>query len=177
MEDKELLRLLKYSPQEGLAAVVKQYSAYVYKIAYTRLGRVCSREDIEEAVSDIFMRFFLASQNETTQIRSVCAYLSAISQRHCINIFNRQIRRSPEVPLDEIENTVCDDITAESNYELIDAVQSLGEPDSDIIIRRYYFGQPVSEIANDLHIRSNTVSQRLSRGLKRLRKILEEGTR
>lgn len=68
MEDNELLGLLKNSPQEGLAAVVKQYSAYVYKIAYTRLGRVCSREDIEEAVSDIFMRFFLASQNDGTEI-------------------------------------------------------------------------------------------------------------
>ena len=68
MEDNELLGLLKNSPQKGLAAVVKQYSAYVYKIAYTRLGRVCSREDIEEAVSDIFMRFFLASQNDGTEI-------------------------------------------------------------------------------------------------------------
>ena len=106
MEDIELLELLKNSPHEGLAAVVKQYSAYVYKIAYTRLGRVCSREDIEEAVSDIFMRFFLASQNDGTEIRSVCAYLAAVSQRHCINIFQRQIKRTPEISLDEIEDTV-----------------------------------------------------------------------
>ena len=177
MEDIELLELLKNSPHEGLAAVVKQYSAYVYKIAYTRLGRVCSREDIEEAVSDIFMRFFLASQNDDTEIRSICAYLAAVSQRHCINIFNRQIRRMPEIPLDEIDNIPCEDISAESNPELIDAVHKLGEPDSDIIIRRYYFGQPVSDIADDLNMKSNTVSKRLSRGLKRLKKILEEGTK
>ena len=173
MEDNELLELLKESPHEGLAVVVKQYSAYVYKVAITRLGSVCSREDIEEAVSDIFMRFFLASQNGT-DIRSVCAYLSAVSQRHCINLFNRQIKRTPEIPFDEIEDTVSEDIAAESNTELIDAVHRLGEPDSDIIIRRYYFGQPVSDIANDLNMKSNTVSQRLSRGLKRLKKILEE---
>ena len=176
MDDNELLGLLKKSPHEGLEAVVEQYSAYVYKIVYTRLGSVCSREDIEEAVSDIFMRFYLASQNENTEIRSVCAYLAAVSQRHCINIFGRQIKRTSDIPLDEIENTVYEDISAESNSDLIDAVHKLGEPDSHIIIRRYYFGQPVSEIAKDLNMKSNTVSKRLSRGLKRLRKILEEGT-
>lgn len=177
MNDNELLELLKKSPHEGLAAVVKQYSAYVYKIVYTRLGGVCSREDIEEAVSDIFMRFYLASQNDNTEIRSVCAYLAAVSQRHCINLFECQIKRVPEIPLDEMENTVYEDISAESNTDLINAVHKLGEPDSHIIIRRYYFGQPVSDIARELNMKSNTVSKRLSRGIKRLKKILEEGTK
>ena len=58
MNDKELLRLLKAEPERGLAQTVGQYSAYVYKIAFTRLGEVCSKEDIEEAVSDIFLAFF-----------------------------------------------------------------------------------------------------------------------
>ena len=154
MNDKELLKLLKNSSHEGLEAVVKQYSAYVYKIAYTRLGGVCSREDIEEAVSDIFMRFYLAARSEKTEIRSVCAYLAAVSQRHCINLFERQIKRTPEIPLDEIENTVYEDISAESNTDLIDAVHKLGCPDSHIIIRRYYFGQSVSDIAKDMNMKS-----------------------
>lgn len=176
MTDKELTDLLKNDPQEGLAAVVRQYSAYVYKIVYTRLRDICGREDIEEAVSDIFMRFYLASQNSEEEIRSVCAYLSATAQRHCINLFNRRIKRANEISLDEIENRVADDdISAESNSDLIDAIHKLGEPDTHIFIRRYYFGQPVSEIANDLDMKANTVNKRLSRGLVKLRKILEEG--
>ena len=174
MTDRELTELLKADPQEGLAAVVRQYSAYVYKIVYTRLRDVCSREDIEEAVSDIFMRFYLASQNGA-EIRSICAYLSAAAQRHCINLFNRRIKRADEISLDEIGNTVADDISAESNSELIDAIHKLGEPDTHIFIRRYYFGQPVSEIAHELDMKTNTVNKRISRGLVKLRKILEEG--
>ena len=45
MNDNELLDLLKKEPQRGLSAVVRQYSAYVMKIAYVKLGEVCTNED------------------------------------------------------------------------------------------------------------------------------------
>ena len=47
MNDTQLTKLLKDDPQKGFEAVIRQYSAYVMKIAYTRLRDVCTREDIE----------------------------------------------------------------------------------------------------------------------------------
>ena len=58
MTDNELIMLLKNDPEKGLSEVVGKYSGYVYKIAYGKLSGVCRREDIEEAVSDIFMKFY-----------------------------------------------------------------------------------------------------------------------
>ncbi|MBR6337635.1 MAG: sigma-70 family RNA polymerase sigma factor [Ruminococcus sp.] len=175
MNDRELLELLKADPHKGLAAVVKQYSAYVYKIVLSRLSADCSREDIEEAVSDIFMRLYTAVQGSDVKINSLCAYLAAIAQRHCINVFKAHLRRTETVSFDELEGALADDITAQADTELIDAIHSLGKPDSEIFIRRYYLTQTAAEIAADLGMKPNTVNKRISRGLKKLKEILKEG--
>jgi RNA polymerase sigma-70 factor (ECF subfamily) len=48
----------------------------------------------------------------------------------------------------------------------------LGEPDREIIIRKYYFGQKSKEIAGVLNLRENTVDKKISRGLKKLKILL-----
>ena len=54
----------------------------------------------------------------------------------------------------------------------METVRALGEPDSEIILRRYYFGQTSKEIGAALGMKPNTVDQRLSRALKKLREVL-----
>ena len=53
-------------------------------------------------------------------------------------------------------------------------IKSLGEPDSSIFIRKYYLGQRNKDIAKELGIKEGTLNTRISRGLVKLRKILEE---
>ena len=173
MNDTELLILLRSSPQEGLAAVIERYSAYVYKIAYNRLCRVCAKEDIEEAVSDIFMKLYTAVMRGE-EVRSVCAYLSVIAQRHCTDIYRRQVSREGCVPLGELEDVIPDEgITADSGRLML-MLKKLGEPDTEIFVRRFYLGQPVKHIARDLRMKTDAVYRRISRGLKKLRTMLEE---
>lgn len=178
MTDKELLGLLRSNPEQGLAAVVEQYSGYVLKIAYTRLSSVCSQEDIEEAASDVFLKFFEAAQKRDFVLESVRGMLSLIGGRHCINVFKKHCRRAEEVPLDETIEFAAGDATAPEQLDehtaLAKALHSLGEQDEEIFIRKYFFGQSSSEIAQRLGMKTNTVDKRISRGLVRLRKILEE---
>lgn len=176
MSDKELTELLRRKPQQGLAEVVRVYSLYVYKIVYTRLEGLCVSEDMEEAVSDIFLKFFRGGRDCGFEIESVRAYISAIAVRHCIDLMRSKLGKERDIPLSEVENTlIAEDICADDRRELIGAVKSLGEPDSSIFIRKYYFGQRSADIARDLGMKENTVNKRLSRGLLKLRKILEEG--
>ena len=174
MNDDKLLRLLRQDPQKGLTETVRAYTPYVYKIVGTRLAGLCTAEDMEEAVSDIFMKFYRGGQACRFEINSVRAYISAIAQRHCIDLMRAVLSREREVPLDEKLDDPAAEVTAESRTELIDAVKRLGEPDSSIIIRRYYFGQTGAEIARDLGMKENTVNKRISRCLPRLKQILEE---
>lgn len=177
MTDKELLLLLRKKPQAGLESVVRQYSNYVLKIAYTRLESVCTYEDIEEAVSDIFLKFFMAGEKNGFSFKSVRGSLSIIAGRHCIDIFRKKCRRTEEISLDEIIEYAADETPqhSEENSRIAQAVDSLGEPDRSIFIRKYFFGQKTADIAKELHMKPNSVDKRISRGLVKLRKLLKEG--
>ena len=173
MSDKELIELLKRSPEQGLAEVVVRYTAYVLKIARTKLDNVCTREDIEEIVSDVFFSFYQQGQKCSFEIRSLRAYISLIAERRCVDVFRQRIRREDTVPLDDSvgmnvpENREDHDILAEN-------IKKLGEPDTSIFIRKYFYGQKTADIARELHMKPNTVDKRVSRGLVRLRKLMEE---
>ncbi|WP_024856569.1 RNA polymerase sigma factor [Ruminococcus albus] len=171
MNDNELLILLQSDHERGLEQTVRQYSAYVYKIACTRLYDVCTNEDIEEAVSDVFLAFYNAGVDNGFKFRSVQAILGVIAKRHCIDVFRKKSKCIDTVDYDELENCIADD--KDESRELLEAVKELGEPDSTIFIRKYYFGQKNIDIAKELHMSKGTVNMRISRGLKKLKKILE----
>ena len=173
MTDKELIRLLKKDPGQGLAAVIERYTAYVMKIAHIKLNDVCSSEDIEEAVSDVFYIFYKRSEQMGFELRSVRAYLSLISERRFTDVFRRSIKTAEQISIDEIAETLPAEESPKENSELADAINKLGEPDKSIFFRKYFLGQKTNDIADELHMRPKTVDKRVSRGLVKLRKILE----
>lgn len=177
MKDEELLDLLRKDPQKGLAAVVGRYSAYVLKIARTRLDGLCTREDIEELVSDVFFGFYEHGRKCGFEILSLRGCLAVIAERRCIDRIAQCLRRGETVPLDDIAETLPDEIPSDDHRQLTEALKKLGEPDTSIFIRKYFLGQRTADIAKELHMRANTVDKRVSRGLVRLRKILEEEMR
>ena len=177
MTDKQIAELLTSDAEKGLAAAVKQYSGYVYKIVLTRLSGVCTKEDSDEAVSDIFFKLFSAARDKKT-FTSVSGYLSVVAQRHCIDVFRKVTGRAQTVPLDELQKLPDEEeIFADSSSELMAAIKALGEPDTQIFLRRYFFGQRNKDIAKELGMNTATVNKRISRGLIKLKNILKEGER
>ncbi|MBP3272204.1 MAG: sigma-70 family RNA polymerase sigma factor [Ruminococcus sp.] len=174
MTDKELVRKLKTDPQTGLAAVIDRYTAYLLKIARIKLDGLCTDEDIEEAVSDVFFIFYKKGQQCGFDIRSVRAYLSLIAERHFTDVFRRQIKRPDDIPIDDLSETLPDRQSGEENTAVAEAIKKLGEPDTSIFMRKYFFGQKTADIAKELHLRPKTVDKRISRGLVRLKKLIEE---
>ncbi len=174
MTDNELLRLLKTDPRNGLAEVVGQYSTYVMKIAYLRLNDICTNEDIEEAVSDIFLKFFQFGCKNNFEISSVKAVLSVISARHCVDIFRKKMQEISSVSFDEIPNEIGISETYPSDSIAADILKKLSDTDRRIIVRRYFFGQKSKEIAKALNMKPSAIDTRISRALVRLRKMIEE---
>ena len=175
MTDSELIILLKKDPERGLAEVVCKYSGYVYKIAYGKLSGVCRREDIEEAASDIFMKFYEYFMNTEKPLTVVAPYLAVIAKRHSINLYKKHISDTEVISFEEIAETVA--FQTDDSYtrqRLIEAVVALGRPDSEIFMRKYFYGQKSREIAEELNMKTNTVDKIVSRGLVKLRKILNE---
>ena len=177
MTDKMILQLLKSDPQAGLSAVVDKYSAYILKIVRIKLNDICTAEDMEEAVSDIFLEFFLSGKRCGFEINGLKSYIAVIARRHCAKMFAKHTASPETIPFDETEKYIS---VPEKNTDhdlLISAVSSLGQPDEEIFIRKYFLGQKTKDIAKEMRMKENTVDKRISRGLVRLKKILEEGSK
>lgn len=176
MTDKELLDMLIHDPVRGLEHTVRQYTPYVMKIARVKLSGFCQSEDIEELVSDVFMQLYRTVARYGDNTRSVKALLAVIARRKCADACERLQRQKERISLDELP----EDIAAEPEQDipdrerLIAALHALGQPDEQIFIRKYFFGQKSGDIAADLGMKTNTVDKRISRGLKKLKEIMEE---
>ena len=55
MEDEKLVRRLQKGSRTALEQVINRYTAYVSTIVWRTLGDAATREDTEEAVSDVFL--------------------------------------------------------------------------------------------------------------------------
>ena len=60
-----------------------------------------------------------------------------------------------------------------NNY-VWETVMSLGEPDSEIFVRRYKFDEKIKDISKAMGLNISTVKARLSRGKRKLRKMLSD---
>ena len=68
----------------------------------------------------------------------------------------------------DIEGELVED---ELRREVLNAIKNLGEPDSSILIRKFYFGESSKDIANALKLTVSNVDTRTHRSLDKLRKI------
>lgn len=73
---------------------------------------------------------------------------------------------------------VADDVIIDSELaedelrrEVIKAVEDLGEPDSSIIFRKFYYGESSKDIAKAVGLTVSNVDTRTHRALNKLRKL------
>ncbi len=181
MTDSEWISLVKKSPQQGYRALIDQYGNLVYAIVLNKLKGTASREDIEDCVSDIFVEVFQNADCFTPENGTLKGYLSTIAKRTAIDAYRRLTKRynsTASIEDDEIILPPSDDnpeAETESklfNSHLWDVIRNLGEPDSSIIIRQYFYEQTAREIAKALSMTAAAVQKRSVRARQKLKEIL-----
>lgn len=157
-----------------------EYMPFIYTIAYGKLSGICGKQDIEECVSDIFYEVYRMRNLIDLEKGSLKSYLAVLTKRRAIDIFRKQWNHADHVSLDEFDHDwVASDsnvekgvIDSEASDALIYEIKVLGEPDSLIMIRKYYFGQSTKIISKALGIKENTVNKKVSRALDKLKHAL-----
>lgn len=179
MTDSEVMDMLREKPEEGLGKVIDTYSRLVYAVVSRKLSRLFSREDIEETVSDVFYQFYLERDRIDESVTPVKACLMTIATRRATDKYRRARGISfTEIPEDDTDAPCCEGpeeeyCAKEERDKTSDAIKSLGEPDSSIIIRRYWFGEKVNDIAKALNMSPNAVTKRIKRSHERLAALLD----
>ncbi|TYQ16294.1 UNVERIFIED_CONTAM: RNA polymerase sigma-70 factor (ECF subfamily) [Acetivibrio alkalicellulosi] len=180
--DQILLELLHTNPEKGLEKLIDSYAGLVYTIIYTKLNSMLSKEDIEECASAVFYEVFENRDSIDLNKGSLKAFIAVVAKRKAIDVFRRNknlvgVVSMEQLPYDiatkqeEHAETVV--MNKETKSLLIDSIKSLGEPDSEIIIRKYYLGQKTKFISKILGIKENTIDKKVSRGLVKLKEALK----
>ncbi len=184
LSDSEIISVILKNPSRGMKILIDTYSATVNAAVRGRLSGVCSYDDIEACVSLVFTEFYFHIDQFDCRKCSLKTYLSVLARNKAIEEFRRTVRKNGQMyDDDEALLELPDSFNLENEAErrlteqrLLRAVDALGEPDSGIIIRRYFYAQPSRQIAAALGMSDAAVRKRISRSLAKLRLILQDET-
>ena len=178
--DTDLLAVLREHPEQGCRYLLEEYTGMVLAVCRKKLGGCCTDEDIEELAGDILFEFYQKREQLSADRGSIRGLLAVMAGRRCIDFYRARRSRTEPQPLDSTEETYADAaespeehmLSAERRRTLLAAVAALGEPDKEIIISKYYYGETSAEIADRLSMRTGTVEMRLSRARQKLKAML-----
>ena len=181
MNDSEILELLHQSPQKGHRALFDEYYSYVYAISVNILRNFGSREDVEECVIDTFTS--VINKLDGSAVGSVKPFVGTVAKHKAISMRRALMSKSGKcVSIDseeigELRSEERVDRNAENSdmtKQLLQKIKELGEPDSAIIIQKFFYGQNANEIGRMLDIKPATVRMRCTRAIKKLRSLLRD---
>ena len=175
MTDEKILKMMRRGDPAGLERLMDRYIPYLSTVVWNLLQGSMTPEDGEEVVSDVFCSLWYSrAQVEPGKLK---AYLAAIARNAAKSRLRRLKLTEPleddllDLALPGPEEGV---LALELKAACREAVDSLGQPDSEIFLRRYFLYQKTGDIAQALGMNAATVRSRLSRGREKLKEHLEE---
>ena len=181
MEDLKLLRLLQQDPNIGMERLIDCYTGLVYAVVKRRLSvQICVSSDIEDCVADVFSEFYVRLSEYDPRLSSIKSYLCVLARSKASDVLRKRMRRNGIAPNDTarfleiadaetIDSALSDE---ELRREVLSLIKGLGEPDTSILMRKYYLGESSREIAEALHMTVSNIDTRTHRALNKLRCLL-----
>lgn len=178
VEDSKIIELFYERSEQAIIELSNKYGRACTKIAHNILN---DRQDAEECVNDAYLGAWntIPPQKPNPLLTYICRIVRnlAIKQYHK----NTAQKRNSiyDVALDELEtvfpaaSSAEDEVNADEIASIID--EFLGTLDREtrvMFVRRYWYSDSVSAIAERFRMTGNNVSVRLSRTRDKLKKYL-----
>lgn len=179
MDDLVIVELYHQRKEQAIGESEKKYGGLCRSIALRLLG---VREDAEECVNDTWLAAWDKMPPDRPQ--SLGAFLGRITRNLSVSRWRRDHAGKRydgmELLLSELSDcvpapgTVEEDLERRQLGEAISAwLDTLDFEDRRLFVRRYWYGEPVKDLAAEAGERPNTLTQRLARLRKGLRVFLE----
>ena len=181
MGEEELLVLLRSDPEEGMRCLMRKYAGLVLTVIRGRLvpQSFCDA-DIEDCVAETFSEFYCDLGKYDPAKGSLRSWLCVIARNNACDRLRQRDKENRTVSLEDenaalFASALCDDggfDETEDRQMLMRAVAQLGEPDKEIIIRKFYLCENSKAIAKKTGLTVSNVDTRTHRAIKKLREIL-----
>lgn len=157
--------------RDAFTALFSQMSPRLFRTALGMLGNPHDASDaLQEAGLKAYRYFDKLQQDEAGP-----AWLTRILINAC---YDQGRRRSRSMPIGlEVEREEAADIPAETDWELVQALQTLPEDQRTTVVLRFFQDLTVPQIAEIMHVPDGTVKSRLHAALSRMRSQLIQSRR
>ena len=181
MEDSQIVRLYWDRNETAITKTADKYEKYLSRIAYNILA---DREDTQESVNDTYLAAWNSMPPHKPDVLST--YLGKLTRRISIDLFRKKTsqKRSAgeyELSLEELGECVSgadatrEEVEANLLAEAIASyLQTQSQETRNVFIGRYYYMDPVKEIARYCRISESKVKILLYRARQGLRDYLEK---
>lgn len=177
MNDNQIMAIFPQDEEKWFLTLIDHYTPYVTTIISGIAKGALTASDIEEVAADVFFKTWRS--REQIKAPSLKAFVAQITRNATID--RLRVKDMEFVPYDDdVLQISCPDqtddlaILRDQKQAMEDAVRSFGEPDREIFIRYYYFGESLKIISDKLGLKVATAKTKLHRSRSRLRSILEE---
>ena len=176
MHDRKMIDAILNRSEVAIVDAIDTYSKLLWSIAGAILNNIGSIQDVEECVADTFIYLWENPQKFDPQRGTLKSWLSIIAKTKAIDRC-RVITKSNTVSLEDTLlidgfGIVDDIIQEETRRALIAAVNALGEPDREILVRRFYYDQKPKEIALALNMSVKQINNHLYQTKLKLRESI-----
>lgn len=180
LDDSKIIELFFERSEQAIIELSKKYNPLCKKIANNILNNSL---DTEECVNDAYLVVWNTVQPQNPN--PLNAYICKIVRNLAIKKYhnNTAIKRNSyyDVSLDELENCLSNLNTLEDEHSLkilskeIDSfLDNLTKENRVIFVRRYWFADSISDIAEKVSISEHNISARLFRLRENLKKHLRK---
>lgn len=180
LEDSRIIDLFFERSEQAITELQKKYGALCRRVA----GNILRNDlDVEECVNDAYLGAWNAIPPHRPELLS--AFICRIVRNLSVTRYhaNTAAKRNSfyDAALDELEECIpsAASVEAEMDARELSALLNrfLGTLDREnriLFVRRYWYSDSVSVIGAALHMNGNSVSARLLRIRRKLRRFLEE---
>ncbi len=180
MEDREITQLFLARSEQAVAALAERYGALCCRIAQNILH---DRRDAEECVNDAYLAVWntVPPQEPDPMLSYVCRIVRNLAVKRYHRNTARKRNSAYDAALDEIADCFPASASAEDEAEacetarLINAFLETLDRDSRVLfVRRYWYADPIGDLAALFGTSRHTVSVRLFRIRGALKKYLQQ---
>lgn len=175
MNERDIIQKLLKGDSDSLELIIKEYNSYVTAIVRTILCEHKNETDIQAIVNQVF---FLLWKNckkiDFSKYDSIKYYLGAIARNTAITEKSKLMKYEPlnEAIFKDDKNPYS---KIELKTTLLAAVKELDNKGQIALLKFYFQGKSISQIADEERISQTAVKSQLKRSREKLKKILEKG--
>lgn len=172
--DIDAVRKARLGDKDSFAEVYRQIANDLYKISLYTLG---SAHDAQDVVSETFIEAYKGIKNLRDE-NSFKPWIMRILSIRCKRKIKQYITKRDQLDIDDFLDLSEDETSLEESSSnriaLVHALQKLTPQERQIVVYTVIQGYTVRETAEFLGAPQGTISSKLHRTLKKMRKQMEE---